>query len=161
MFLARLGPGNQSFKYLCLYIHVLQVQILWPPIAPAQMTSRRSCRTLRCSSPPSFGCAQGHGTTEMRFGVAHRHVIAHCHAVLILFLQAHIPILETTDEGKQALLMGLEYLVNIAFVDDEEVTLDLHFASTVTFYSVPARLADGWGWADSLPGFASRCSTTR
>jgi hypothetical protein len=37
-------------------------------------------------------------------------------------LQAHIPILETTDEGKQALLMGLEYLVNIAFVDDEEVS---------------------------------------
>lgn len=36
--------------------------------------------------------------------------------------QAHIPILETTDEGKQALLMGLEYLVNIAFVDDEEVS---------------------------------------
>jgi hypothetical protein len=38
-----------------------------------------------------------------------------------LRLQAHIPILETTDEGKQALLLGLEYLVNIAFVDDEEV----------------------------------------
>ena len=40
-------------------------------------------------------------------------------------VQAHIPILETTDEGKQALLMGLEYLVNIAFVDDEEVRFEV------------------------------------
>lgn len=34
----------------------LQVLILWPPTAPAQMMSRRSCRTLRCSLPPSSGC---------------------------------------------------------------------------------------------------------
>lgn len=36
-------------------------------------------------------------------------------------MQAHIPILETTPEGRAALLAGLQYLTNISFVDDEEV----------------------------------------
>ena len=66
----------------------------------------------------------------MRFGVAHRHVnsiLRRAHLHNVSEVQAHIPILETTDEGKQALLMGLEYLVNIAFVDDEEVTTGITF----------------------------------
>lgn len=36
-------------------------------------------------------------------------------------VQAHIPILEASDESKLALLQGLEYLVQISFVDDDEV----------------------------------------
>ena len=38
--------------------------------------------------------------------------------------QAHIASLETTEENRAALLMGLEYLLNISFVDDDEVGPD-------------------------------------
>lgn len=37
------------------------------------------------------------------------------------FFRAHINLLESTPESQQALLAGLEYLVNISFVDDVEV----------------------------------------
>ncbi|BDA47056.1 Exportin-1 [Coccomyxa sp. Obi] len=37
------------------------------------------------------------------------------------FFRAHIPTLETTEENRAALLMGLDYLLNISFVDDDEV----------------------------------------
>lgn len=37
------------------------------------------------------------------------------------FFRAHITILETTPDGQQALLLGLQYLTNISFVNDEEV----------------------------------------
>ena len=36
-------------------------------------------------------------------------------------LQAHIVSLETTDENRAALLMGLDYLLKISFVEDDEV----------------------------------------
>lgn len=36
-------------------------------------------------------------------------------------MQAHITILEGSEESKLALLQGLEYLVQISFVDDDEV----------------------------------------
>ncbi len=35
--------------------------------------------------------------------------------------QAHIGALESSEENRAALLMGLEYLINISFVDDDEV----------------------------------------
>ena len=37
------------------------------------------------------------------------------------YLQAHIVSLETTDENRAALLVGLDYLVKISFVEDDEV----------------------------------------
>jgi hypothetical protein len=36
-------------------------------------------------------------------------------------MQVHIRILETTQENISALLLGLEYLINISYVDDTEV----------------------------------------
>ena len=60
-------------------------------------------------------------------------------------MQAHIPILETTDEGKQALLMGLEYLVNIAFVDDEEVRRISYLVYISMFNASLLDLQDEWG----------------
>ena len=36
-------------------------------------------------------------------------------------LQAHITILEATDESKLVLLQGMQYLVQLSFVDDDEV----------------------------------------
>ena len=57
-------------------------------------------------------------------------------------MQAHITILETTDEGKQALLMGLEYLVNIAFVDDEEVRWISYLVYTSMFNACLLDLQD-------------------
>ncbi len=36
-------------------------------------------------------------------------------------LQAHITSLETTDENRAALLVGLDYLLKISFVEDDEV----------------------------------------
>ena len=38
-----------------------------------------------------------------------------------LGLQSHIGVLETTLENQTALLMGLEYLIGISYVDDTEV----------------------------------------
>ena len=55
-----------------------------------------------------------------------------CHTTL---MQAHIASLETTEENRTALLMGLEYLLNISFVDDDEVG----GANTVTFTPEVAR----------------------
>ncbi|XP_009351846.1 protein EXPORTIN 1A isoform X1 [Pyrus x bretschneideri] len=40
---------------------------------------------------------------------------------LTSFYKAHIRVLETTQETIAALLMGLEYLINISYVDDTEV----------------------------------------
>jgi len=40
---------------------------------------------------------------------------------LIVSLQSHIHILETMPENWAALLMGLQYLINISYVDDTEV----------------------------------------
>lgn len=37
------------------------------------------------------------------------------------WVQSHIRILESTPENINALLMGLEYLINISYVDDNEV----------------------------------------
>ena len=42
-------------------------------------------------------------------------------------LQVHISLLEASQDGREALLVGLEYLLNISFVPDDEVfkiTLD-------------------------------------
>lgn len=36
-------------------------------------------------------------------------------------LQSHIRVLETNQENIAALLMGLEYLISISYVDDTEV----------------------------------------
>lgn len=36
-------------------------------------------------------------------------------------MQYHIQILESTAESRAALLLGLEYLINISYVDDTEV----------------------------------------
>ncbi|KAJ6858657.1 protein EXPORTIN 1A-like isoform X3 [Populus alba x Populus x berolinensis] len=40
------------------------------------------------------------------------------------FYKSHIRVLESSQENISALLMGLEYLINISFVDDTEVCLD-------------------------------------
>jgi len=39
----------------------------------------------------------------------------------LLATQAHIVSLETSDENRAALLMGLDYLLKISFVEDDEV----------------------------------------
>lgn len=44
-------------------------------------------------------------------------------------MQSHIRILESTAESRAALLMGLEYLINISYVDDTEV-----FKVQICFY---------------------------
>lgn len=41
--------------------------------------------------------------------------------ILLLSMQVHIRILESTQENISALLVGLEYLINISYVDDTEV----------------------------------------
>ena len=38
-----------------------------------------------------------------------------------LILQEHMGLLESSREGKEALLVGLDYLLNISFVADDEV----------------------------------------
>ena len=50
-------------------------------------------------------------------------VIASCNifVTLIVSLQSHICILETMPENWAALLMGLQYLINISYVDDTKV----------------------------------------
>uniref|UniRef100_A0A6N2LZB0 Exportin-1 C-terminal domain-containing protein n=1 Tax=Salix viminalis TaxID=40686 RepID=A0A6N2LZB0_SALVM len=40
------------------------------------------------------------------------------------FYKSHIRVLESTQDNISALLMGLEYLINISYVDDTEVCLD-------------------------------------
>lgn len=40
---------------------------------------------------------------------------------IVLWMQFHIRVLESTNENVAALLMGLEYLLNISYVDDTEV----------------------------------------
>lgn len=40
---------------------------------------------------------------------------------IFFFLQFHIRILETSQENIAALLVGLEYLIDISYVDDTEV----------------------------------------
>lgn len=37
------------------------------------------------------------------------------------WLQAHVVSLETTDENRAALLVGVDYLLKISFVEDDEV----------------------------------------
>lgn len=39
----------------------------------------------------------------------------------VFSVQSHIRVLETTPENRSALLMGLEYLIGISYVDDTEV----------------------------------------
>ena len=41
-------------------------------------------------------------------------------------MQAHITILEGAEDSRRALLQGLEYLVQISFVDDDEVRPACH-----------------------------------
>lgn len=41
--------------------------------------------------------------------------------LLTTSMQFHIRVLEATQENIAALLMGLEYLINISYVDDTEV----------------------------------------
>lgn len=41
--------------------------------------------------------------------------------MLHLYEQAHIAPLETGEDNRKALLEGLEYLLKISFVDDDEV----------------------------------------
>lgn len=43
------------------------------------------------------------------------------HYWLSPFMQSHIRVLETTQDNVNALLMGLEYLISISYVDDTEV----------------------------------------
>ena len=50
--------------------------------------------------------------------------------------QSHIGVLETTTENQSVLLMGLEYLIGISYVDDTEVF-------KVRFSSVPSREDNG------------------
>ena len=40
---------------------------------------------------------------------------------MLCLQQAHIASLETTDENRAALLVGLDYLLKISFVEDDEV----------------------------------------
>lgn len=51
-------------------------------------------------------------------------------------MQSHIRILEATPENINALLMGLEYLINISYVDDNEVFKVMFVPSTMEFLLV-------------------------
>ena len=63
-----------------------------------------------------------------------------------LCLQAHIGPLEASEQGRLALLAGLDYLINISFVPDDEVfkiTLDYwNFFVPDIYSSVTTGLAD-------------------
>lgn len=44
-------------------------------------------------------------------------------------LQSHVRVLETTPDNRHVLLMGLEYLIAISYVEDTEVFKVLHILS--------------------------------
>ena len=48
-------------------------------------------------------------------------LLATVFVTLIVSLQSHIRILETMPENWATLLMGLQYLINISYVDDTEI----------------------------------------
>lgn len=81
----------------------------------------------------------------------------------VVAAQAHIPTLETTDENRAALLMGLDYLLNISFVDDDEVfkiCLDFwnYFVPDV-YASVTTGMADAnaaFAFGGAAPAVAGR-----
>lgn len=41
--------------------------------------------------------------------------------ILLFLIQSHIRVLESSQENISALLLGLEYLIGISYVDDTEV----------------------------------------
>ena len=41
--------------------------------------------------------------------------------IVDMFMQSHIRVLESSPENISALVWGLEYLINISYVDDTEV----------------------------------------
>lgn len=57
-------------------------------------------------------------------------------------MQSHIRILEATPENINALLMGLEYLINISYVDDNEVFKVMFVPSTMEFLLVDEILSN-------------------
>ena len=62
-----------------------------------------------------------HGAVRQTLGCAHLEsvclLILHC----IACSQAHLKLMETSDENKAALMMGMTYLLNISFVESDEV----------------------------------------
>jgi len=59
--------------------------------------------------------AYAHGSSE------EQEFIQNLALFFTLFFKAHIRILESTEENISALLVGLEYVINISYVDDTEV----------------------------------------
>lgn len=57
--------------------------------------------------------------------------------LFFFFLQCHIRVLETSQENISALLMGLEYLTNISYVDDTEVFKVIFSLTTSTPFFYP------------------------
>lgn len=57
-------------------------------------------------------------------------------------MQSHIRILEATPENINSLLMGLEYLINISYVDDNEVFKVMFVPSTMEFLLVDEILSN-------------------
>ncbi|KAH7571485.1 hypothetical protein JRO89_XS04G0060600 [Xanthoceras sorbifolium] len=74
--------------------------------------------------PPSTNIpeAYAHGTSEEQASAIITHLFRIWHSFLRHFTrQFHIRVLELTQENINTLLLGLEYLINISYVDDTEV----------------------------------------
>ncbi|WJX77589.1 Exportin-1 [Trifolium repens] len=60
-------------------------------------------------------------------------------ALIISFYKVHIRILESTQENISNLILGLEYLINISYVDDTEVFKDcLDYWNSTEFLGIRA-----------------------
>lgn len=72
------------------------------------ITALHDCRPTPSSHQTDLGCA---------------HVGSVCLLIVqcIACLQAHLKLMETSDENKAALMMGMTYLLNISFVESDEV----------------------------------------
>jgi hypothetical protein len=44
-----------------------------------------------------------------------------CFPPFVIWMQNHMRVLETAPENRTALLMGLEYLIGISYVEDTEI----------------------------------------
>ena len=70
--------------------------------------------------------------------------------------QAHTASLETTEENRAALLVGLDYLLNISFVDDDEVRSSLHLVGMAPLWPPePCNRGSLWcsTWQIKVPAF--------
>lgn len=76
----------------------------------------------------------------------------------LLCMQSHIRVLETSQENINALLLGLEYLINISYVDDTEVFKVLfHCLFVMDTLSWKCLIPNVWfhrfAWITGIPWF--------